>query len=104
MIPPRLKLIGAVLLFALAVFESIGQVTNVSLRVFTTNGMFNQMEMYHAVMNRWYRLEPLPVAVHGVTGAAFVNGFIHAPGGGTSTGGSSGSLIHQVFWVGDICP
>jgi len=68
------------------------------------NGMFNQMEMYHAVMNRWYRLEPLPVAVHGVTGAAFVNGFIHAPGGGTSTGGSSGSLIHQVFWAGDICP
>jgi len=68
------------------------------------NGMFNQMEMYHAAMNRWYRLEPLPTAVHGVTGAACVNGFIHAPGGGTSTGGSSGSLIHQVFWLGGICP
>jgi N-acetylneuraminic acid mutarotase len=68
------------------------------------NGMFNQMEMYVAALNRWYRLEPLPTAIHGVTGAASVNGFIHAPGGGTSTGGSSGSLIHQVFWVGDICP
>jgi N-acetylneuraminic acid mutarotase len=68
------------------------------------NGMFNQMEMYVAAQNRWYRLEPLPTAVHGVTGAAFVNGWIHAPGGGTSTGGSSGSLIHQVFWVGGICP
>jgi len=66
------------------------------------NGMFNQMEMYVATMNRWYRLEPLPVAVHGVTGAAYVNGWIHAPGGGTSTGGSSGSLIHQVFWVGEL--
>jgi N-acetylneuraminic acid mutarotase len=66
------------------------------------NGMFNQMEMYVAAQNRWYRLEPLPVAIHGVTGAAFVNGWIHAPGGGTSTGGSSGSLFHQVFWVGGL--
>lgn len=68
------------------------------------NGMFAQNEMYVASLNRWYRLEPLPTAVHGVTGAAFVNGWIHAPGGGTSTGGSSGSTIHQVFWVGGICP
>jgi N-acetylneuraminic acid mutarotase len=68
------------------------------------NGMFNQMEMYSAAQDRWYRLEPLPTAIHGVTGAAYVNGWIHAPGGGTSTGGSSGSLIHQVFWVGDLCP
>jgi N-acetylneuraminic acid mutarotase len=67
------------------------------------NGVFNQMEMYAAALNRWYRLEPLPLAVHGVTGAAWVNGWIHAPGGGTSTGGSSGSLIHQVFWVGGLC-
>ena len=66
------------------------------------NGMFNQMEMYDVALNRWYRLEPLPTAIHGVTGAAYVNGFIHAPGGGTSTGGSSGSLIHQVFWVGGL--
>jgi hypothetical protein len=68
------------------------------------NGMFNQMEMYVATLDRWFRLEPLPTAVHGVTGAAFVNGWIHAPGGGTSTGGSSGSIIHQVFWVGGLCP
>jgi len=68
------------------------------------NGMFNQMEMYVAGSNRWYRLEPLPAAIHGVTGAAFVNGFIHAPGGGTSTGGSSGSTLHQVFWVDGIGP
>jgi hypothetical protein len=66
------------------------------------NGVFNQMEMYSAALNRWYRLEPLPVAVHGVTGAAVVNGWIHAPGGGTNTGGSSGSLIHQVFSVNGI--
>ncbi len=67
-------------------------------------GMFNQMEMYVAPMDRWYRLEPLPVAIHGVTGAAFVDGWIHAPGGGTSTGGSSGSTLHQVFWVEGVGP
>lgn len=68
------------------------------------NGMFNQMEMYVGSENRWYRLESLPVAIHGVTGAAFVNGWIYAPGGGTSTGGSSGSLIHQRFWAGGLGP
>lgn len=68
------------------------------------NGIFEENEMYVPSQDRWYKLEPMPVAVHGVTGAAFVNGLIHAPGGGTSTGGSSGSTIHQVFWVGGICP
>lgn len=67
-------------------------------------GVFEQMEMYIAGQNKWYQLEPLPVPVHGVTGSAYVNGFIHVPGGGTATGGSSGSGIHQVFWVGGICP
>jgi N-acetylneuraminic acid mutarotase len=66
------------------------------------NGMFAQHEMYVAAQNRWYRLETMPTAVHGVTGAAFVNGWIHMPGGGIATGGSSGSIIHQVFWVGGI--
>ena len=54
------------------------------------NGMFPQHEMYVPAEDRWYRLEPLPVAVHGVTGAANVNGWIYMPGGGISTGGSSG--------------
>ena len=66
--------------------------------------VFHNNEMYVASMNRWFRLEPLPVAVHGVTGAAYINGWIHLPGGGTHTGGSSGSTLHQVFWVGGICP
>jgi len=68
------------------------------------NGVFDEMEMYVQAQNRWYSLESLPVAIHGVTGAAFVNGWIHMPGGGTHTGGSSGSTLHQVFWVGGICP
>lgn len=62
------------------------------------------MEMYVPAQNRWYALEPLPIAVHGVTRAAFVNGWIHLPGGGTSTGGSSGATLHQVFSVVGINP
>jgi N-acetylneuraminic acid mutarotase len=68
------------------------------------NGMFDDMDMYVPSLNRWYRLEPLPTAVHGVTGAAFLDGWIHLPGGGTATGGSSGSTIHQVFRVEGIGP
>jgi N-acetylneuraminic acid mutarotase len=68
------------------------------------DGVFEENEMYVASMNRWFKLESLPVPVHGVTGAAYVNGWIHLPGGGTQVGGSSGSTIHQVFWVGGICP
>jgi hypothetical protein len=68
------------------------------------DGMFAQHEMYVATLDRWYRLESMRVPVHGVTGAAFVNGWIHMPGGGTATGGSSGSTLHQVFSVGGIVP
>jgi N-acetylneuraminic acid mutarotase len=67
-------------------------------------GVFDEMEMYVPAENRWYQSESLPIAVHGVTGSAYANGWIHLPGGGTNTGGSSGSTIHQVFWVGGLCP
>jgi N-acetylneuraminic acid mutarotase len=68
------------------------------------NGVFDEMEMYMPAQNRWYRLETLPIAVHGVTGSAFVNGWIHLPGGGTATGGSSGATLHQVFRVEGVNP
>ena len=63
--------------------------------------VFPNMEMFVPELNRWFRLESMPTAVHGVTGAAFLNGWIHLPGGGIHTGGSSGSVLHQVFWVGE---
>jgi len=68
------------------------------------NGVFADNDMYVPAMDRWYHLQPLPIAVHGVTGAAVINGWIHAPGRGTSQGGSSGSTIHQVFWLSGIGP
>ena len=39
----------------------------------------------------------LPTPVHGVVGAAFVDGLIFVPGGGTAVGGSSGSVLNQVY-------
>ena len=59
--------------------------------------VFPQHEVYNPVSDTWQRLEPMPIPVHDVTGAAFIDGWIHLPGGGTDLGGSSGSTIHQVF-------
>ena len=39
----------------------------------------------------------MPIPVHGVTGAAFVDGLIWVTGGGTAPGGSSGSTLNQVY-------
>jgi hypothetical protein len=49
------------------------------------------------VTDTWHRLEDMPIAVHGVTGMAFIKGLVHLTGGGTAQGGSSGSTIHQVY-------
>jgi N-acetylneuraminic acid mutarotase len=66
-------------------------------------GVFEQMERYDPYLDTWTALEPLPVAVHGVTGSAFLNGVIHLPGGGTERGGNSGSTHHQVYRVTHTC-
>lgn len=66
-------------------------------------GVFPQHEVYNPVTDSWTSLDPMPTPVHGVTRAAFINGWIHLPGGGTEQGGSSGSTIHQVFHVTMQC-
>ncbi len=60
-------------------------------------GVFGEHEVYNPVSDSWISLAPLPVPVHGVTGAALIDGWIHLPGGGISLGGSSGVTLHQVF-------
>jgi N-acetylneuraminic acid mutarotase len=60
-------------------------------------GVFPDHDVYDPRSDTWTRLDPMPVPVHGVTGAAFLNGLIYLPGGGTALGGSSGSTIHQVY-------
>jgi N-acetylneuraminic acid mutarotase len=61
------------------------------------SGVYPDHDVYNPVTNTWTRLSPMPVPVHGVTGASFFNGLIHLSGGGVSLGGSSGSTFHQVY-------
>jgi N-acetylneuraminic acid mutarotase len=60
-------------------------------------GVFDRNEVYDPRSNSWRSLEPIPTPVHGVTGAAFLSGWIHLPGGGLTRGGNSGSTLHQKF-------
>ena len=60
-------------------------------------GVFSNNEVYDPRSDSWQALESIPVPVHGVTGAAYIDGWIHLPGGGTSRGGNSGSTLHQTF-------
>lgn len=61
------------------------------------NNVFPDHDVYDPRTDQWTALAPMPTPVHGVTGAAFVNGLIYMPGGGTQQGGSSGSNIFQVY-------
>jgi N-acetylneuraminic acid mutarotase len=68
-----------------------------------SDGVFSQRELYNPVTDSWLSLDPMPTPVHGVTGAAFLDGWIHLPGGGTEVGGSSGSTIHQIVRTNIVC-
>ena len=63
----------------------------------SANGVFPDHDVHDPVRNSWIHLPDMPTPVHGVTGAAFLNGLIHLPGGGTFMGGTSGSTIHQTY-------
>ena len=61
------------------------------------NDVFPDHDVYDPQSDSWTSLADLPTPIHGVTGAAFVDGLIDMPGGGTAQGGSSGSTIFQVY-------
>ncbi|MBS1828677.1 MAG: kelch-like protein [Acidobacteria bacterium] len=62
------------------------------------SGVYPHHDVYDPVADKWERLDdPMPIPVHGVTGAAFLRGLIYLPGGGTTDGGSSGGTQHQVY-------
>ena len=68
-----------------------------------SNGLHDDHDVYNPVTNTWVSLAPMPTPVHGVTGAVFLSGLIYLPGGGTSQGGSSGGVQHQVYRPDRIC-
>jgi N-acetylneuraminic acid mutarotase len=68
-------------------------------------GVFDLNELYDPATNSWRSLPPLPLAMHGLTGAAYLDGWIHVPGGATRRGvsGANVTLAHQVFRADQIC-
>ena len=67
------------------------------------DGLYPQHEVYNPTTDSWTSLADMPTPVHGVVGMAFIDGWIHFPGGGIAQGGSSGNTIHQVFGTDLTC-
>jgi N-acetylneuraminic acid mutarotase len=59
--------------------------------------MFSDHDVYDPVKQKFISMPNMPLPIHGVTGAAFVNGEIFAPGGGDKVGGVSGTHLNQVY-------
>jgi uncharacterized protein (TIGR03437 family) len=67
------------------------------------NGVYPDHDVYNPVTDAWTSTARMPIPIHGVTGAVFLNGLIYLPGGGTSEGGNSGGLQHQVYRPNIVC-
>jgi N-acetylneuraminic acid mutarotase len=59
-------------------------------------GVFNQNELYDPGKNEWRSLQPIPQAMHGLTGAGYLDGWILIPGGATRRGVSGQDLTLQL--------
>ena len=68
-------------------------------------GVFDRNEAYDPGTNSWHSLVPLPLPMHGLTGAAYLDGWIHIPGGATHRGvsGADVTVSHQVFRADLAC-
>jgi len=68
-------------------------------------GVFELNERYDPVANTWHSEAPLPLPMHGITGAAFLDGFIYVPGGATRRGvsGADVTLKLQAFRATATC-
>lgn len=68
-------------------------------------GVFDLNERYDPIANTWHSEAPLPLAMHGITGAAFLDGWIYVPGGATRRGvsGQDVTLKLQAFRAEATC-
>jgi N-acetylneuraminic acid mutarotase len=60
-------------------------------------GVFPDHDYYDPRTDKWTKLPNMAIPIHGVTGATFANGLIYVTGGGNEVGGSSGTLLNQVY-------
>lgn len=68
-------------------------------------GVFDLNEAYDPATNSWRSLERMPLATHGLTGAAYLDGWVYLPGGATSRGvsGPDVTTALQVFRADLTC-
>jgi N-acetylneuraminic acid mutarotase len=68
-------------------------------------GIFDLNELYDPATDTWHSLPPMPLPTHGLTGAAYLNGWIHLPSGATRRGvsGADVTVNHQVFRADQTC-
>ena len=68
-------------------------------------GIFDRNEVYDPGTDTWQILPPMPLPTHGLSGAAYLDGWIHVPGGATRRGvsGSDVTVKHQVFRADQSC-
>jgi len=68
-------------------------------------GVFDRNEAFDPGTDSWQSLAPLPLPMHGLTGAAYLDGRIHIPGGATHRGvsGADVTVSHQVFHADLTC-
>jgi N-acetylneuraminic acid mutarotase len=68
-------------------------------------GVFDRNELYDPATDSWRSLPAMPVAMHGLTGLAYLNGWVHVPGGATRRGvsGTDVTFQHQVFRADLAC-
>jgi N-acetylneuraminic acid mutarotase len=62
-------------------------------------GIFDRNELYDPASDSWRSLAPLPMPIHGLTGGAYLDGWLHIPGGATHRGvsGADVTVSHQVY-------
>ena len=66
-------------------------------------GVFPDHDYYDPRSDKWTKLPDMAKPIHGVTGATFAGGLIYVTGGGDQVGGSSGTLLNQVYRPNVTC-
>jgi N-acetylneuraminic acid mutarotase len=67
------------------------------------DGMFPYHDVFNPQTGTWSAMPDMPIPVHGVVGAAFLNGLIYLPGGAKGQGGTGRSDLLQTYLPAVSC-